>query len=339
MPIVADSRWVKDTLTLRGQEMPVRNGSLPINDLSFYPENPRIYSLIRRPGVEPSQDEIFNRLRSLDHVKQLIQSIRANGGLTNPLLVRAGDLVVLEGNSRLAAYRELARNDAIKWGMAKVQLLPSDISEELVFALLGEYHIVGRKDWAPYEQAGYLYRRNITHAASAQSMAREMGLSVKTVNHLITTYKFMVEHDETSVTRWSYYDEYLKSSKVRVARREYPKLDDMVVRKIRRGEIPAAVDVRNKLVKLLDVAKVSPQPTKILLSGDNTFDRAFESARDRGVDNMWLRRFKRFRSELQVSTFFDDLNGMSPEQQDKCLYEVTKIQQSIERITRQYRPQ
>ena len=332
---MTESTWVNDTLTLGGQEIPVRNGSLPIHDLSFYSENPRIYSLIQRPGVEPSQDEIFNRLRGLDHVKQLIQSIRANGGLTDPMLVKDGDLVVLEGNSRLAAYRELARNDAITWGKAKVRLLPSDISEKLVFALLGEYHIIGRKDWAPYEQAGYLYRRNVTHEVSAQSMASEMGLPVRTVNHLINTYKFMVEHDETSVTRWSYYDEYLKSNKVRKARRENPELDEIVVKKIKRGEIPAAVDVRNKLVKLLDTAKVGPEPTKILVSGDRTFDRAFESAQDRGVDNMWLRRFKNFRSELQVPAFLADLKRMSPEQQDKCLYEVTKIQQSIERITRQ----
>ena len=120
---MADFAWVKDTVTLGGQEIPVRNGYLPVHDLSFYSENPRIYSLIQRPGVEPSQDEIFDRLRGLDHVKQLIQSIRANGGLTDPMLVKDSDLVVLEGNSRLAAYRELARNDAIKWGKAKVRLL------------------------------------------------------------------------------------------------------------------------------------------------------------------------------------------------------------------------
>ena len=332
---MADSTWVNDTLTLGCQEIPVRNGYLPVHDLSFYSENPRIYSLIQRPGVEPSQDEIFNRLKGLDHVKQLIQSIRANGGLTDPMLVKDGDLVVLEGNSRLAAYRELARNDAITWGKAKVRLLPSDISEKLVFALLGEYHIIGRKDWAPYEQAGYLYRRNVTHGVSAESMASEMGIPVRSVNHLINTYKFMVEHDETSVTRWSYYDEYLKSNIVRKARREIPELDDLVVIKIKRREIPAAIDVRNKLVKLLDVAKVGPEPTKILVSGHKTFDRAFESAQDRGVDNIWLRRLKRFRGELQVSAFIADLERMSPEQQDKCLYEVGKIQQSIERINRQ----
>ena len=335
--MMSESTWVNDTLTLGGQEIPVRNGFLPIYDLNFYSENPRIYSLIQKPNVEPSQDEIFNRLRRSDHVKQLIQSIRANGGLTDPMLVRDGDLVVLEGNSRLAAYRELARNDVMTWGKAKVRLLPSDISERLVFALLGEYHIIGRKDWAPYEQAGYLYRRNVTHKVSAQNMASEMGLPVRTVNHLINTYKFMVEHDETSVTRWSYYDEYLKSTKVKKARRKHPTLDGIVVKKIKCGEIPAAVDVRDKLAKVLDVAKVGPEPTKILISGDKTFDRAFESAQDRGVDNMWLRRFKRFREELQVEAFLADLERMSPEQQEKCLYEVRKIQQSINSVNRQRR--
>ena len=332
---MTETTWIADTLTLNGQEISVQSGYLPIQDLRFYPENPRIYSLVQRPGSEPSQDEILSRLKQLEHVKQLIQSIRANGGLTDPMLVRDGDRVVIEGNSRLAAYHELARHDAIRWGKAKVRLLPSGISEKLVFALLGEYHIIGRKDWAPYEQAGYLYRRNVTHGVSARSMASEMGLSERTVNHLINTYKLMVKNDETSVTRWSFYDEYLKPSIVRKARRENAELDDMVVGKIKRGEIPTARDVRDKLVKLLDVAKVGPEPTKILLSGDKTFDRAFESAQARGVDNMWLRRFRRFKGELQVSAFLTDLDRMSQEQHDKCLFEVRKIQQSIESINRQ----
>ena len=146
----------------------------------------------------------------------------------------------------------------------------------------------------------------------------------------------MVDYGETNVTRWSYYDEYLKSSIARKARRDNPELDEVVVGKIKRGEIPGAVEVRDKLVKLLDVNKVGPEPTKILLSGDKTFDRAFESARDRGIDNMWLRRLKRFRSELQVSEFMGDLERMSPEQRDNCMFQVTKIHQSIERIKRQH---
>ena len=111
---MADNSWVNDSLTLGGEEVPVRNGYLPVFDLSFYSDNPRIYSFIQRQHDVPSQDEIHKRLNRMDHVKQLIQSIRANGGLTDPMLVRNGDLVVLEGNSRLAAHRELARLDAVR---------------------------------------------------------------------------------------------------------------------------------------------------------------------------------------------------------------------------------
>ena len=45
----------------------------------------------------------------MDHVKGLVHSIRTHGGLIDPVLVRDTDYVVLEGNSRLAAYRLLAK--------------------------------------------------------------------------------------------------------------------------------------------------------------------------------------------------------------------------------------
>ena len=240
---MSDSTWVNDSLTLGGEEVPVKNGYLPVFDLSFYSDNPRIYSFIQRQDDVPSQDEIHRRLNRMDHVKQLIQSIRANGGLTDPMLVRDGDLVVLEGNSRLAAYRELARLDAVRWGEAKVRVLPVDISEKLVFALLGEYHIIGRKDWAPYEQAGYLYRRNVMHGVSVQEMADEMGLSTRLVSHLVSTYQFMVDNNENDVNKWSHYDEYLKSNAVKKARQGNPDLDKVVVQKIKDNEIETARDV------------------------------------------------------------------------------------------------
>ena len=332
---MSDSTWVNDSLTLGGEEVPVKNGYLPVVDLSFYSDNPRIYSFVQRQDDVPSQDEIHKRLNRMDHVKQLIQSIRANGGLTDPMLVRDGDLVVLEGNSRLAAYRELSRLDAVRWGKAKVRLLPSDISEKLVFALLGEYHIIGRKDWAPYEQAGYLYRRNIMHGVSVQEMADEMGLSIRWVNQLVSTYQFMVDHDENDVNRWSHYDEYLKSNAVKKARQGNPNLDKIIVKKIKDNEIETARDVRDKLVKILDVPKAGPQPIKILMSGEGTFERAFESARDRGVDNVWLNRFKRFKERLLDEDLISDMRHMDSEQRNRCLFELRKIRQAVERIERQ----
>ena len=130
-------------------------------------------------------------------LKALIQDIKRDGGLTDPVIVRAGSLEVLEGNSRLAAYRVLFGIDPIKWAKIKCKLLPEDIDERLIFALLGQYHIKGKKDWAPFEQAGFLYRRSTTHNLESGQLAQEIGLSRRKVEHLIATYQFMLDHRES----------------------------------------------------------------------------------------------------------------------------------------------
>ncbi len=116
---MTDNGFSRDTITLRSKEMEVKTGFIPQADLTFYPENPRVYSIVSADDREPSQDEIETALTGREHVKKLVHSIKANGGLTDPLLVREGDLVVLEGNSRLAAYRLLFARDPLKWGKVK----------------------------------------------------------------------------------------------------------------------------------------------------------------------------------------------------------------------------
>ena len=143
---VSATKEAPNTLLIRGTEIPVRTAMIEQTKLRFYPDNPRVYSVLREEGKEPTQEDIRDRLLEMEHVKQLVQDIKANGGLIEPLVVRDGTFEVLEGNSRLAAYRYLAKGDPIKWGLVKCTLLPSDVSESLVFALLGEYHIKGKKD-------------------------------------------------------------------------------------------------------------------------------------------------------------------------------------------------
>ncbi len=323
------TKWIEDTLTLGGQEVPVKNGTVLQTNLRFYTENPRIYSIVRSGESDPPQSEIQSRLADMDHVKQLFQSIKANGGLTDPLIVRDGDYVVLEGNSRLAAYRLLARNDPVRWGKVKVKLLPADIGENLIFALLGEYHIIGRKDWAPYEQAGYLYRRKTKHQVDPALMAKEMGLSTRLVNRLIEVYSFMVQHNDNDVTRWSYYDEYLKPSATKRARLERPELDKVVVNKINSGEIPRAVDVRDRLSPII---KAGGKTLNTFISSDDTFSRCYLSAVTRGVDNPWLNRFKAFRTQINDTATPGDLLGMREEHRKKCLFELKKIHQTVGRL-------
>lgn len=322
------SEWIQDSLTICGQEVQVKRGSIPQRELQYFPENPRIYSIIRAGEVTPTQSEIEERLAKLDHVKQLVQSIRATGGLTDPLIVRDGDMMVLEGNSRLAAYRVLDKTagDPIIWGTVKVTLLPADIADSLVFALLGQYHIIGRKDWQPYEQAGYLYRRVAKHDLSPSQIASELGISSSDVKRLVDVYQFMVDHDEASIDRWSYYEEYLKSRYIKKARIDYPNLDKRFVKAVKSREIPLAIDVRNKMIT---IAKGGDRSLKLFLSDDDTFERAYLSAVDRGADNTLLAQFKRFRQTVVKSEVVKNLSAMQPEQRQKSLYELRKIQQRL----------
>lgn len=316
-------------MTIGGQAVRVSDRLIHQSELMFYEDNPRIYTIVNRAADRPSQLEIEQRLLDMDHVKKLIQAIKSNGGLIDPLIVRGGDNVVLEGNSRLAAYRALARLDPIKWGKVKVTLLPSDVSESLVFTLLGQYHIIGRKDWAPYEQAGYLYRRVTEHNVTPQRVAREMGMPVRTVNHLLEVFGFMVHHGEDDVSRWSYYEEYFKPRVSKRARERHPELDQVVVEKIGSGEIESAVAVRDKLIKVL---KGGDKSINILKSGPDTLERALRSATDRGVDNSWLGKLSGFRSALADDSTATKFREMSPEQRDKARFYVDKIEVLLRRL-------
>lgn len=317
------------SITLQGQEIPVKTTMLPQADLLFYPENPRIYSIVHGKTANPSQKSIENKLTKLDHVKQLVQSIKANGGLIDPLIVREGKNIVLEGNSRLAAYRLLAQKDAIKWGKMKCTLLPHDIDDDLVFALLGEYHIIGKKDWVPFEQAGYLWRRCKKFNVAPSKIGREMGLSVKKINKLVNVYQFMVDHKEEDPQRWSYYEEYLKHRKVQEKRELYPDLDDTLVRKIRSGEIPKAVDVRNKVTKII---AVGGKTLNKFIQKDNVLESCYNSADARGANNRLLLNIEKFKALITDPDNKREILQMPDNQKKKCRFALDKIQKAAEKI-------
>jgi len=319
----------EDFLLLRNKKIPVRIAEMPQADLKFYLENPRLYSVVRSNGDEPTQDDIEEALCGMEHVKQLVQSIKDNGGLIDPVIVQGGTNIVLEGNSRLAAYRLLAKQDPIKWGSIRVRLLPGDIGESEIFSLLGEYHIIGKKDWAPYEQAGYLYRRHKVHGATVEQLATDINLGQRKIAHLIDTYQFMIDNKERDVDRWSYYDEYLKSNKMNRARREYPELDDVVVSMIKSGEIARAVDVRDDLRKIVEAGgKVLKQ----FATGKRGFEDSVDAAIDKGVGDHSVRVVKRFKDWLGTVEAQAEMNALEGEPRHQCVYELNKIHGLVDRI-------
>ena len=334
MTTVHENTTVGETLLIRGVDIPVQTTTLSHLDLRFFVDNPRVYSILRPDGVKPSQADIERKLLEMEHVKTLIQDIKRDDGLTDPVVVRAGGLEVLEGNSRLAAYRALGRVDPLKWSSMKCKLLPEDIDERLIFALLGQYHIKGKKDWAPFEQAGFLYRRSTIHDISAEQLAREIGLSRQKVEHLITTYQFMLDYSETNTTRWSYYDEYLKSRMIRKARLAQPLFDKLIVGKIMSGEIARAVDVRDRLPIICSAPKV----LKKFTNGVYDFEDAHEQAVDAGADSTPYKKLATFRQWLAKPEVADTLRRTQGETRKKIEYELGKIATRVSSVQNKLKP-
>lgn len=325
---------VADTILIRGNNIPVQNTELEHTKLKFWPDNPRVYSAIRGDGAVPTQEEIQEHLLKMEHVKALIYDIELNGGLIEPLIVRDGSFDVVEGNSRLAAWRALAKKQPLKWAYVKSTLLPCDIDESLIFALLGQYHIKGRKDWVPYEQAGFLYRRYKHHQEQYDTLAVEIGMSSKKVKHLVQTYEFMIDNKQEDVSRWSYFDEYLKSSKIKKARKQFPELDKLVMKKIDSGEIARAVDLREQLPVICAASKVV---TKFVAQSLD-FAEAYDAAVEAGGDTGYLKTVKKFRDWVTRPKTQDRLLESDGKIRKSVIFELRKIDTKILHLLKKLEP-
>ena len=319
----------EDVIILRGRELKITVAYVDQMSLRFFAENPRIYSsLWRDDGTEPTQQEIFDVLSKRENVREiLLPSIRENGGLIEPLLVRGN--VVLEGNSRLAAYRLLSQTNAAKWQKVRVRKLPDTISDAEVFSLLGEYHIVGRTDWAPFEQAGYLYRRHKQFGVTVEALHKEISLTTSRIRHIISVYQYMIDVGDRQPTRWSYYDELLKGRRFAKAVEQYPDFNQVIVEKIQSGEIDRAVDIRDRLPLIV---AAGGNTLKKFVQGKSSFEHAVADARDRGAGDYTGRKLRDFRNWLAEEQLAREIEKATDTERKSLKYELSQIERRIRKL-------
>ncbi len=319
-----------NTLTIGNKKIPVELVELRQSELRFWHENPRVFSALSiEDGNIPSQSEIEETMCSMEHVKELRQAIESNGGLIDALIVRRRDRTVLEGNSRLAAYRILAKQDPIKWGMVKCQVLPDVITDSEIFKLLAQYHIVGRKDWDPYEQACYLYRQQQNTRTQIDGIARELGISPTKAKTMVNVVEFMRAHGDLDKHHWSHYEEYLKNAGIRDARKANPELDNRIANEIKAGLICEARDIR----KLGDIAKVNDQESQKLIkdiaSGkNNIYDAAYTMEKNGKLGDI-VKRFRQFKEKINDNSIEEQIRS-NPKIQSSAAFEIRQI---IKRLT------
>lgn len=319
-----------EKLTIGKADYNIREEELLHADLKFYPENPRVYSFLDVANGVPDQETIEEVMTDMDHVKQLKESIKANGGLIDPLIVRDGDFVVLEGNSRLAAYRILQKQDPIKWAKVKCKILPSDISDKAIFTLLGQYHIIGRKDWSPYEQAGYLYRRRENSKQPIDFIAEELGITLSKAKRFVEVYKFMIDHNDVHADKWSYYEELLKSSAINTYLKTVDGLEETIVKQIKNGEIKQAVDIRHKLGGIAKVTgKTAKRIMKEIAEEKTDIYGGYEHIEDTGKTGSIYQNLNKFRQKIMEEGFKDKMKNEDVKQ---IKFELSKIKKTVDEL-------
>ena len=329
----ATNEFELDVIPIQGTRVETRVGMLNQFVLKFFVENPRVYSIVREEGKHPSQEGIQAKLQEMDHVRALVQDIKKHGGLIDAVVVKDGTFEVVEGNSRLAAYRLLAHQNPSKWAMIKCRLLPPDIDDRLVASLLGQWHLRGKKEWPPYEQAGYLYRRHHTQKISFAALAAEAGSTSTRVEKMVSAYDLMVEQGDTRRERWSYYEEFTKSRKINKACEKQPGLRDRVLRMVREDQFARAQDLRDKLPVICDA------PGRILAkfaAGKVDFDEAFEAAKDAGGDTAPFQKVRKFRLWLAEQEVQDALAAVDGQVREKLDFEIKKLQTLLSTLSRRH---
>ena len=243
---------IKRIISIAGKDITIIDKELKQRDLEFYPENPRVFTALKSlDDPNPSQEQIQKiMIDKVPSVKVLKANIKAHGGLMVPIVVKGN--VVIEGNSRLAAYRLLAREDPDNWAMIRCSILPDDFSQEMIDYLLCNTHIIGQTPWSPFEKAGQLYRTKERSRKRIEVISAELGLKVSEVKRLINVYQTMLDADDINPTKFSFYDELLKSTAITKADKDNPEMEivNKVIEKIKNDEMDDAhQDIR-------DIAKV-----------------------------------------------------------------------------------
>lgn len=320
----------KNKIVLAGEEYEIYEELRPQMSLHFYIDNPRIYSKFDRTDDDPTEQEIEELLCKMDSVRELRNAIESTGGLVEPLQVIDGNNIVVEGNRRLAAYRLLGRKDPVKWSMVRCTIFPKDISEKAVFALIGQYHLIGQEPWSPFETAGYLYRRIQSTKSSIDSIAKELSMKKSEIKKMYEIYDFMVQHNDLQPDHWSYYVEYLKSKKIREVRSSHPELDNAVVSSIISNEITdARKDIREKLEVIAKMPKsIADDKINKFISGKSLDECYHDSEVIKDISGELL-SFRRMIASAEIQR---SVKRLSTKEKEQYEYELKGILDAVQRM-------
>lgn len=208
------------TITILGKEIPISNERIDIFRLKFLRDNPRVYACTHGQSgfeemeVDEQQQTIFQAIRQEPSVTNLLHDIEHHGGLVEPILVRMDTMEVIEGNSRLAAYRLLHdKQPNGQWSEIECSTV-SGLTLEQQDALQNQIHVKGKTKWSAYEKANFAYVRK-KNGYSYQDMERIFSESGSTLRTRVKVVQRMADNEDQEQSNFSFYDVIQRNQDIR----------------------------------------------------------------------------------------------------------------------------
>ena len=320
-------------ITIRGERIPCTDDRWPIGRPLFLRENPRVYSsIVDVPNFDDLLDDqkqqiIYEKLLGEPSVKTLIPDIRRNGGLIEPILVRADRRVVVEGNSRLAAYRYLyAKYDDDKWSTIPCRLV-SRLTNDQQAALLHYIHVKGKTSWTRYEKAHFTYIQHKIKGKTIQEVAKLFSISTSKAYQDIRIIQSMKDNNDRNRTHFSYYS--VLETTLKQDLKADANLKSALLSMIRPSDDHShdppftAQNLRDQLPVVLKKPKI----LRKFVKGEVTLDTAHDRAKISDTQS----KMKQIRSILNDITG-EELRVLSPADHKAVVYECRKVKAAVSRI-------
>ena len=285
------------TIALMGEDVPATHELLRISELNFLPDNPRVYAAVREmadfASLMPAekQDRIYGQLLQEPSVTKLIPEIRRDGGLQNPIVVRWDTKQVIEGNSRLAAYRKLHEDSPQDARWISIRCLVVDkLTPDQQTRLLGQAHLRGQTDWSPYAKALYCFSWVEEMCKDATSLSNLSGISAAEIKKNVRIIKLMRENGDDRASNFSYYNVIVTNRRISSAVEQNEELKRVLLADVKNKSFTSQA-MRDWLPTVID----KPKFLRRYLRRDSTLEDAFDRAKVSDTQQ----RLKRIRDRLR----------------------------------------
>ena len=179
--------------------------NIPINSVVLDKDNPRIKKYLEGHKEITAEDMYLalgqgsydTESGSNTSFMSLKESIRTNGGIMTPIIVNkapSGEYTVIEGNTRVAIYREFKENEeAGDWDRIPA-LVRTNLPESEKNAIRLQAHLVGPRAWDPYSKAKFLFELRKEHNLTWDQVVNYCGGNKKQLEDYIEAYIDMEKH-------------------------------------------------------------------------------------------------------------------------------------------------